>query len=92
MMEWETRGVEVLCSSEREGSNSSSGATRMWWNGRHAWLSPDSMLARANPWYVLKLPKHPVHFIRSQLVKLNSLRQSGHRNACNQPIKAIENA
>ena len=38
MVEWETRSVEVAVLSEREGSNPSSGTTRMWWNGRHAWL------------------------------------------------------
>jgi hypothetical protein len=30
--------MRSLCSFEREGSSPSSGTTRMWWNGRHAWF------------------------------------------------------
>jgi hypothetical protein len=30
--------MRSLCSFEHEGSSPSSGTTRMWWNGRHAWF------------------------------------------------------
>ena len=57
--------LRSLCSFEREGSNPSSGTTRMGWKGRHARLSAKSLQWRkgSNP------------FIRTRIVIVGAWRK-----------------